>query len=97
MVRSHTEHFFLSDMPGELRYKCLFKLQELNRYVKIDHNKEVPDLGPYSLVVDTRTFSKEVFDLSSLCRKQDKKYISVESKGVCGRIFNDFRSLLRDK
>lgn len=28
--------------------------------------------------------------MSNQCRKQSKKYISVESKGVYGRIFNDF-------
>jgi tRNA A37 threonylcarbamoyladenosine dehydratase len=26
-IRSHWEHFYMSDMPGELRSKCLFKLK----------------------------------------------------------------------
>lgn len=77
-------------MPGEYRYKCIFKLQELNRYVKVDHNKTVPDLAPYNLIVDTRTLTKESIDLSNECRKLGKKYMSVESKGVYGRVFNDF-------
>lgn len=27
VVKSHTEHFYMSDMPGEYRHKCIFKLQ----------------------------------------------------------------------
>ena len=26
-IKSHREHFFMSDLPGELRSKCLYKLK----------------------------------------------------------------------
>ena len=46
----------MSDMPGELRSKCIFKLKELNTYVKVDHFPEIPaDLDKYNLIIDTRS------------------------------------------
>lgn len=92
VVRSASEHFFMSDMPGHQRSKCLFKLKELNHYVKVDHTEQVPEnINEYHVIVDTRSGNlKETQKLAELANKLNKKFILAETVGVYGRIFNDF-------
>jgi len=91
-IKSHLEHFYMSDLPGELRTKCLYKLKELNHYVKVDHSDVIPaSIEPYNLIIDTRSGVMSATEkLAEECNKLGKKFILAETSGVYGRVFNDF-------
>jgi hypothetical protein len=67
----------MSDMPGEYRHKCIFKLKELNHYVKVDHAEAVPaNIDSYNIIIDTRSgILPETTRLAEECSKLNKKFI----------------------
>lgn len=75
---------------------CLYKLQELNHYVRVDSAKidfaELSSLKNYTLVISTEQTTKQQIALDAYCRTHGIKFIIVDCNGPFGMVFNDFGS-----
>ena len=88
--------FFYSEADiGKKRLESiLYKIRELNIYVKIDTLplKDVTEeiIKTYHLVFVTEMSFKDQFTLNEQCRTHNVKFISAEFRGAHCRVFNDF-------
>lgn len=47
------EHFYMSDVKSKKIEECVFKIKELNPYMLVKCQKEIPNLEGYNLVICT--------------------------------------------
>lgn len=65
---NNSEHFYMSNLKSASIKDCIFKIKELNPYMKIDYSETVPELKEYSVVVSTLSY-EESRDIAKSARK----------------------------
>ena len=87
--------FYTEEDIGKKRIESiLYKIRELNVYVKIDVVKKeqlTPELlKTYNIVFITEMSLAEQFKINEICRSNNVKFISADCRGAQYRLFNDF-------
>jgi molybdopterin/thiamine biosynthesis adenylyltransferase len=90
--------FFLTETDiGKNRVEsCLYKIQELNLYVKVDQMSldltDLSKLKDYTVIFVTELPYTDQIKLNNFCRDNKIKFISADCNGPYARLFNDFGS-----
>eukprot|EP00761_Pharyngomonas_kirbyi_P007417 gb/GECH01007427.1/.p1 GENE.gb/GECH01007427.1/~~gb/GECH01007427.1/.p1 ORF type:complete len:1022 (+),score=286.96 gb/GECH01007427.1/:1-3066(+) len=89
-----SQFFFTENSVGKNRAsECISKLEELNKYVIIkQHTGELTEdfIKQFNVVVFADHHTPQLIEYNKICRQNDIKFISTESRGLFGSIFCDF-------